>query len=534
MRYFKILMMSILLTTITFAFNDSFYANVTSSITNTLQKKPNSNGIKQVYKNLYFVPIWINEDDLSYLAYSLFKKIEKDSTISHNSNLYKRFKALEIVAKNVYGSGELANKIDLELKITALYLSYATHSLYGDINWGSFRRRVKGEWATHKPIYSPISALKVFVSNGEINFNQFKPKTFKYSKLEKELERYRTYQMSGKWQPLPNFGSLKIGTTSKALPMIRERLRFMGDYDSKCGNLSSSKSDLCLKNALIRFQKRHGLKVTGYVNKTTKSLLNQSIEYKIKKMSLNLDRMKWLNKKVYSKQIVVNIPAFELNFFNNGKSIQNMRVVTGKRTHPTPVFSNIVRTIVLNPYWNVPASILEKEFLSKLKRNPNYLKRKNMKLYAGWNGKAIDPSTVDWKSYKNGTRLPYRVAQPPGSRNALGKIKFLFPNRYAVYMHDTPSKYLFKRTVRAFSHGCIRLQNPRGLLKTFTSFNKNINYSSSIKHLKGKTRRALPLSIKVPVDIVYLTTWIDDSGILQYRNDIYGYDRVQLATRKKY
>jgi len=539
MKYFKILMMSILLTTITFAFGEDnfFYTNVTNSITNTLQKKSNNSSIKQVYRNLYFVPIWINENDLSYLAKSLFKTIEKDSTISHNSNLYKKFKALEVLSKNVYSSGTLINKVDLELKITALYLSYATHSLYGDINWGTFRQRIKrnkGEWATHKPLASPIQAIKIFVSNGEINFNQFKPKTFKYAQLENELKRYREYQISGKWQPLPNFGSLKVGTTSKALPMIRERLRFMGDYDVKCGNLSSTKADLCIKNALIRFQKRHGLKVTGYVNKTTKALLNQSIEYKIRKLSLNLDRIKWLNKNVYSKQIIVNIPAFELNFFNNGKSIQNIRVITGRRNHPTPVFSNVVRTIVLNPNWNVPASILQKEYLAKLKRNPNFLKRRNMKLYSGWNGKAIDASTIDWSKYNQNSKIPYRISQLPGSRNALGKIKFLFPNKYAVYMHDTPTKYLFKRTIRAFSHGCIRLQDPRGLLKTFASFNENINYSSAIKQLKGRTRRALPLSVKVPVDIVYLTAFIDDNGILQYRNDIYGYDRIQLATSKKY
>ncbi|SHO81133.1 hypothetical protein MNB_SV-15-615 [hydrothermal vent metagenome] len=534
MRYFKVIII-LLLTTTTFAFSnsDSFYVNVTNSITKTLQNKSNNNSIKQVYKNLYFVPIWINEDKLSYLALSLFRIIEKDYTISHNSNIYKRFKALELLSKNVYNSGDIENKIELELKITGLYLSYATHAIYGDINWSAFRRKMKIEWKTDKPLSSPIEALKKFVANGEINFSLFEPKTFGYSKLKKEIKRYREYQMSGKWKPLPDFGSLKVGTTSSALPMIRERLRFMGDYGD-CKNFSSTKSDLCIKNALIRFQKRHGVAVTGYVNKRTKALLRESIEYKIQKMSLNLDRIKWLNKKVYSKQIVINIPAFELNFLSNSRSIQNMRVVIGKRNHRTPVFSNIVRTIILNPYWNVPASILEKEFLSKLKRNSNYLKRKNMKLYAGWNGKAIDASTVDWKSYKNGARVPYRVSQLPGSRNALGKIKFLFPNRYAVYMHDTPSKYLFKRRVRAFSHGCIRLQNPRGLLKTFASFNKSINYTTSVKILKGKTRKALSLNVKVPIDVIYLTTWIDDNGILQYRDDIYGYDRLQLATRRRY
>ena len=133
----------------------------------------------------------------------------------------------------------------------------------------------------------------------------------------------------------------------------------MGDY-GECKNLSSKTSDSCIKNALIRFQKRHGLAVTGFVNKTTQKLLNESIEIKIKKIILNLDRIKWLNRKSYNKQVIINIASFELDFMSNGKSIQNMRVVTGSKKNPTPIFSNTVETIVLNPYWNVPASILEK------------------------------------------------------------------------------------------------------------------------------------------------------------------------------
>ena len=150
-----------------------------------------------------------------------------------------------------------------------------------------------------------------------------------------------------------------------------------------------------------------------------------------------------------------------------------------------------------------------------------------MKLYKGWGKEVIKASSVDWNQYKKGDKIPYRVSQLSGKSNALGKVKFLFPNKFAVYMHDTPSKSLFKRRVRAFSHGCIRLQKPRELLKTFSTFNKTVNYEHSKNILKSKDRKFFALNRKVPVDIVYLTSWVDNKGILHFRNDIYGYDRMQ-------
>ena len=161
-----------------------------------------------------------------------------------------------------------------------------------------------------------------------------------------------------------------------------------------------------------------------------------------------------------------------------------------------------------------------------LRRNASFLKHRNMKLYSH-NGEAIEPNSVNWKQYRAGSKIPYRVAQSPGNGNALGKIKFLFPNRYAVYMHDTPSKSLFNHTVRAYSHGCIRLQNPRGLLKTFSAFNNNVNYNAATKTLTGSTHQAIALNNRVPIDVVYLTAYVDEKGVLNFRNDIYGYDNYQ-------
>ena len=192
--------------------------------------------------------------------------------------------------------------------------------------------------------------------------------------------------------------------------------------------------------------------------------------------------------------------------------------------------------IVLNPYWNLPKSIIQKEMIPKLMRNSKAMARKGIEIRSGWgeNAKKIKASTVDWGKYRYSKTLPFHFAQIPGPHNALGKVKFLFPNKYSVYMHDTPNKKLFHRSRRAFSHGCIRLQKPRELLKTFASFNSNINYATSQKILKGKKKTVLSLQEKVPVDVVYLTAWVDYDGKLQFRNDIYGYDRMQLKSFRKW
>jgi len=164
------------------------------------------------------------------------------------------------------------------------------------------------------------------------------------------------------------------------------------------------------------------------------------------------------------------------------------------------------------------------------------MSREGIEVRNGWgaDAKIISPASIDWSQYRYSRSVPFRFAQVPGTRNALGKVKFLFPNKFSVYMHDTPTKHLFKRNTRAFSHGCIRLQKPRELLKTFSSFNANVDYEQSQKTLKGRKQTYLNLNEKVPVDVAYLTAWVDPSGTLQMRDDIYGYDKMQLKYQRHY
>lgn len=287
---------------------------------------------------------------------------------------------------------------------------------------------------------------------------------------------------------------------------------------------------------MIHFQKRHGLVAKGVIGKETRKALNIPVEVRIKEIRLNLDRIKWLHQRHAKRHIIINIPAFRLFFEEDGALRQTMRVITGRTKNPTPIFSNTVQTIVLNPSWNVPKSIIQKEMIPKLLRNPNAMAKQGIEIREDWGKDAlkVDGGSVDWSQYRYSKTMPFHFAQVPGYKNALGKVKFLFPNQFSVYMHDTPTKHLFSRNTRAFSHGCIRLQKPRELLKTFSTFNDSVNFEKSQKRLKGRKKAYLKLDNQVPVDVVYLTAYVDYDGVLNFRNDVYGYDKMQLQSYRNW
>jgi murein L,D-transpeptidase YcbB/YkuD len=335
---------------------------------------------------------------------------------------------------------------------------------------------------------------------------------------------------------------------------LRERLTYSGDYkecnrtktetknktktktiENKDNNQSKEPKidkkaifDECLDVAVKRFQKRHGLVVDGVVGAGTRKVLNTSVDEKIKTVLINLDRIKWLPRTKEERYLVVNIPEFMLYYIEDKKVKKSLRVIVGDKRHPTPIFNEKISFIVLNPYWKVPEGIVKREIVPHMIKNPNYLKRQGLQAHRTWNERSpvINVSNLYWEDYlTGGQKFPYRLMQPPGPRNALGKIKFKFPNRFAVYLHDTPTRYLFKRTVRAFSHGCVRLSNPEQLLTTISTFNKDINLTKATKILKGKRKVQLNVANKLPIHLVYLTAGVNSDNELEFRNDIYNYDK---------
>ena len=364
-------------------------------------------------------------------------------------------------------------------------------------------------------------------------FKKAKPPFHHYDRMLNALKKYQDIVAQGGWEALPDFKNLKPGMSSSVVPVLRERLVIEGDYVCD-NNETGNRYKGCIVEAVKHFQERHELESVGYIGKMTRKALSETAEHKVSKLKLNLDRIKWIKRDNDRYHIYVNIPTFSMYMYDKKEIIQSMRVIIGRKGHESPIFYGKVRTIVLNPYWRIPASIIRHETIPKLQRDPGYTNKKKIEIHTGYSehSKRIDPHSVNWHKY--GKRLPpYRFMQSPGEHNALGKVKFLFPNKYSVYMHDTNQRNLFVKDYRALSHGCVRLGKPFDLLETFADIEPNINNEKSKRILKENKKTAYRLKHAVAVDIVYLTTLVDIDGTIRFSNDVYGYDKMQLTANNK-
>jgi len=276
--------------------------------------------------------------------------------------------------------------------------------------------------------------------------------------------------------------------------------------------------DGMLKEAVQRFQTRHGLTANGIVRVETLKELNVTTSERIKQLASTIEYCKKMPPLQENRYILINITDFTLNLIEDGKPVLNMPVIVGKTTNQTPEFNGLITNVIINPAWSVPYSIASKELLPKLKRNPGYLSRSRMQVYRS--NQRIDPSAINWASYST-KNFPLLLRQDPGPGNSLGRIKFMFTNPHDIYLHDTPTKKLFQKFPRAFSHGCIRVQAPVDLavyLMQDTPMGSEEAIKSAIS--KGKTR-SLALPSPIPINIVYVTAWVDSEGIVQFRPNIY-------------
>ena len=524
------------------------YHEVASTVMiNALRAQPENSFLKKLYTQLLFVPVWMNEDDPSPAANALFEYVKNDPTLDKEDKLYQDLLGLEKEVHSVYANHEkLTHKIDLEFKISQFYKVYTDYAYLGSINWGAFQARISNlivndvstEWILHRPQFNAIVMLENTALGADLvkELEKNTPKKYHYRELQKKVSEYREIKANGGWEPVTLNETLKPGKSSNGVPSLRQRLIVTRDYVPCEESNEDLVYDECLQKAVKYFQRRNGLADDGEVGPNTLTVLNKTVDERIQTILLNLDRIKWLNDPKTKRHIIINIPDFMLYFEQDGALIQTFRTIVGTPKNPTPIFSNSVKTIVLNPQWNVPKSIIQKEYIPKLLRNSNVLRKEKIEVYNGWGRDAVkvNPASVNWAAYRYSKTVPYRFAQTAGTHNALGKVKFLFPNKFSVYMHDTPTKHLFKKDKRAFSHGCIRLQKPRELLETFSTFEETVDFEKSQKILKGKKKKYLPLEERVPIDVIYLTAWVDYDGQLQFRNDVYHYDEMQLKSFKKW
>jgi len=527
--------------------NITFSETASDLMINALKSESDKHFLKQLYTQLFYIPVWIKKDKPSKVSRELFDIIHADKSLDRKTDLYRNMLALEEEMQQLYTSpSSIVQKVNWEFKMSQLYEEYANYVLYGSINWGALQARlsnlrvsaITAGWITYKPEKSPLKVAENAILMGSLKkaFAEAEPDKYHYKALRKALDRYIDIKENGGWPRISFKGILKPGRSHPSVPFIRERLLVTGDYRPCSENEENDHYDKCLKEAVIRFQKRNGLIANGVIGKNTLKALNKTVEDRIAIIKINLDRIKWLHERPDNRHIIINIPDYRLYYEENGKLKMTMKVIVGKRKNPTPIFSNRVKSVVLNPYWNVPKSIIQKEMIPKLLRNPHAMAGQGIDIYTGWGSDArkVSGGSVNWAQYRYSKTVPFRFAQRPGNRNALGRIKFLFPNQFHVYMHDTPTKHLFKRHKRSYSHGCIRLEKPKLMMETIASFNPSLELDKANRILKSKKNTYFSLENTVPIDVIYLTAWVDYDGQLQFRDDVYKYDELMLASVRKW
>jgi murein L,D-transpeptidase YcbB/YkuD len=421
---------------------------------------------------------------------------------------------------------------DLDILLTDAFLTLGCHLSGGCVNPVT----METEWFTKRRNVDVSHVLEQALKKKQIReaLMRLRPGQASYDRLRQSLARCRELLSKGEWPQVSTGPLLEKGSMSDRVVELRKRLAASGDLEADEAN-GGDLFDAKLKQSVITFQKRHGLKADGSVGPATLNAINIPLKERIRQIELNLERLRWILGNVEQRSIVVNIANFELSVIENGKSILSMKVVVGKRYWDTPVFTAKMTDLIINPSWNVPDSIARREILKAIKKDPHYLTEQNIKVLRGWGPREeeIDPETIDWSEVTAKT-LIYRFRQEPGPLNPLGQLKFMFPNKFDVYLHDTPAKRLFSENVRAFSHGCTRIEKPIELgeyvLRDDPRWSREKLQAAIDEGVEQNVRIAHPLN----VHFLYLTAWVDDSGTLQFRNDIYGRDtRLDEALRKK-
>jgi murein L,D-transpeptidase YcbB/YkuD len=416
-----------------------------------------------------------------------------------------------------FDEGEAAK---LDVWLTYLYLRYASDLSSGVTDLS----HADPDWKMRDEQIDLLALLETAIDDNHVaaSLKRLVPDHTQYVALREALAKYRDLAQKGGWQPLPAQLKLKPGQSDPAVPALAKRLAITGDLTA-AANEQDTAYGPALQEAVKRFQRRHGLEPDGAIGRAAVAQMNVPVEARIDQIGLNLERWRWLPRQLGERHILVNIPEFRLEVWDHDKVPLSMRVVVGKKDTPTPIFADDMTYVVFAPYWNVPPDIVKKETLPSVLRDPAFLQRTNMEVLDK-SGKPVDPASVD---LENGGG--YRFRQRPGSSNSLGLVKFMFPNSFNVYLHDTPADSLFARATRSFSHGCVRVEQPDKLAQYVLGDQRDWTPERIDRAMHAGEEKSVKLRAPLPVYLGYWTARVSADGILQFRDDLYGVDGRQMT-----
>ena len=432
---------------------------------------------------------------------------------------------LREIERLVKGDGSAAVQAELDILLTDALFVLGYHYRFGKVDPESVNPHwnIPNRFGEEDPVALVSSALDRHAVPELLA--RLEPKHNFYQRLKTALADYRSLQLAGGWPEIPEGETLRLGADDSRVVLLRRRLLLTRDLQQ--GAADSSVFDADVDRAVRVFQYRMGLSDDGVVGKDTLAALNVPVETRIQQIRINLERARWILHDLDAHAVVVNVAGFMAYVTEGEEVIWMTRVQVGKPYHMTPLFRDEVSYIEINPTWTVPYSISSKELLPKIKKDPDYLADRNM-IVLDRNGKQVDPAGIDWNSL-SANRFPYTLRQQPGPDNALGRIKFMFPNEHAVYLHDTPSKSLFERDYRVFSHGCIRVQNPYLLAQILLDDNEKWSVEKIEAAVDSRVTQRIVLDRKIPIYLTYWTAAVDDDLEVNFSRDPYNRDGRVLA-----
>ena len=478
----------------------------------------------EVYRENGFQPFWLSDTGLGEAAMVLL-----DTLVNADQHgLTPRDYNVEPITDLLDGVSP-AERARLDLALTDGFLRYVH-----DISEGQSKaRHAFPELFSEagSPAFSPLEAIGFEGHPGGLRgyLSSMAPQHRYYRQLTEALAEYRKIAQLGGWPSIKDGPTLHPGESDPRVGSLRKLLITTGDLERDSGQ--GDIYDSATVAAVTRYQQRHGLGDDGVIGPQTLAAMNVPVAERIDQLKLNLERWRWHDRELGDTYVLVNIAGFDLKAVRDNSLEVEMRVIVGKLHHETPVFSDRIRYAEFNPYWNLTPHIARTETLRHLRSDPNYLSEKHIKLFSSWGSDAVelDPLSIDWQAVPPRQMSRYKLRQEPGKWNALGTVKFIFPNKYSVYLHDTPNHDLFSKSRRAFSHGCIRLSDPHAMAVFLLDQGDGSWNRQRVEAIVDSARRTIVnLPERIPVHLAYLTAWHDEAGVLHFNEDIYGRDKRLL------
>jgi murein L,D-transpeptidase YcbB/YkuD len=500
--------------------------------------------VRAFYEANRFQPVWFSGRRPRPPALALVSAIERAEADGLKSSTYALPAAARLqdaASWNPLKKGFAQEEaLDVELQLSYAFVKYATHLASGRTDPAAVDRH----WFVTPRKVDVTAVMKQAAETGRVSeaLGALAPQHPQYERLRETLARYREIAARGGWPAVPASGRLRYGSSGPEVAALRARLAATGELAEAAPRPAAVTSaaaspapgaaaaapppearfDAALRAALKTFEARHGLAPDGVLDEAALRALNVPVEERIEQITLNMERWRWLPESLGTRHVIVNVPTYQLDVYENDQVVLPMRVVAGKRDNPTPIFMDKMESVVFSPYWNVPPNIARNETIPAVMSDPGYLDRMNMELVK--NNRVVDPWSVSWAAVEAGN---YTFRQRPGAKNALGHVKFLFPNQFDVYLHDTPADSLFARTERGFSHGCVRVEKPQELAEYVLRAQPEWTRERIVAAMHSGSEKWVTLKEPLPVYILYMTAWIGPQGEVQFREDIYGHDQKQ-------